>query len=924
MNLQKLLEGVNVLECAAPMELNISAVRYSSRDVQPGDLFVAISGFVTDGHKYIQDAIKRGAAAVLCEKDMPENVPWVKVSSSREALAVLGANWYGHPAKSMKIIGVTGTNGKTSVTYLLKELLEKALKVKVGLIGTICNLIGDAALETERTTPESFELQGLLAKMREAGCQYVVMEVSSHALALSRVGGMEFAVGAFTNLTKDHLDFHKTMPAYAAAKALLFSCCKEGVFDIDGPWADTMMAAATSTKYTVSTKYAANLRAKNAILASDHIEMDVWEGERCAHLTLGIPGRFTVSNALVVLGIARRLGISLEAAVDALSLAKGVKGRIEVVPTPGKDYTVLIDYAHTPDGLENVLRSVRDFCKGRIITVFGCGGDRDKTKRPLMGEIAARLSDYVIVTSDNPRTEVPMEIIRDILQGIGEEKKALLVEENRRKAIRLALQEAKKDDMIILAGKGHETYQILGTEKLHLDEREEVATALGYGLTLQQAAAFCNGKVAPRFAELRFFGANFDTRRLKEGELFVALQGARDGHDFVPAALEKGAAAVLASKPLGENTPAIYVEDTTLALQSLAKGYRECLNLLSVGITGSVGKTTTKEMIAAVLEQGYVTQKTAENFNNGIGLPVSVLGLRETCRAAVLEMGMNHAGEIAALTAIAQPDIAVITNIGTMHIENLGSQEGILQAKLEILQGLRPGGRVIFCGDDEYLSKAAKNCGAVTYGLGEHNDVRATDIAETETGTRFTIHTWHGAFSVELPVAGKHNVLNALAAATVGMICKLGEAEIQKALGNFRNTGMRQNIYTKNGIRILEDCYNAGPESMAAALEVLKKSPGRKIAALGGMLELGAFAPRAHYAVGQKAAELCDALFAYGENSEEYVRGARDAGLTQAQSFPSHEALAQALKETLRAGDNLLVKGSRGMKMEKVLQLMEE
>ncbi len=924
MNLQELLAGVSVLERTAPMELNISAVRYSSRDVQPGDLFVAISGFVTDGHKYIADAVKRGAAAVLCEKDMPESVPWVKVPSSREALAVLGANWYGHPAKSMKIIGITGTNGKTSVTYLLKELLEKALKVKVGLIGTICNLIGEEVLETERTTPESFELQGLLAQMRDAGCEYVVMEVSSHALALSRVGGMEFSVGAFTNLTEDHLDFHKTMLAYAQAKALLFEKCKEGVFDIDDPWAQTMMETAASTKYTVSTKYAADLRAENALLASDRIEMDVLEGENRAHLTLGIPGRFTVSNALVVLGIARKLGVSLEEAVSALSLAKGVKGRIEVVPTPGKDYTVLIDYAHTPDGLENVLRSVRDFCKGRIITVFGCGGDRDKAKRPLMGEIAARLSDHVIVTSDNPRTEVPMDIIEDILRGIRAGQASVIVEENRRKAIRLALQEAKKDDMIILAGKGHETYQILGAEKLHLDEREEVATALGYGLTLQQAAAFCKGTVEPRFADIRFFGANFDTRRLKEGELFVALQGARDGHDFVPAALEKGAAAVLASKPMGEDIPAIYVEDTTLALQSLAKGYRECLNLTCVGITGSVGKTTTKEMIAAVLEQGYVTQKTAENFNNGIGLPVSVLGLREDCRGAVLEMGMNHFGEIAALTAIAQPDIALITNIGTMHIENLGSREGILQAKLEILQGLRPGGKVIFWGDDEYLSKVAENYGALTYGFGAHNDVRATDLAETQAGLRFTLHAKNRSFPVELPAAGEHNVLNALAAATVGLLCGLEEAQIQKALGNFRNTGMRQNIYTKKGIRIIEDCYNAGPESMAAALEVLKKAPGRKIAALGGMLELGELAPRAHYAVGQKAAELCDALFAYGENSEEYVRGAKDAGLTRAQAFPSHEALAQALKETLQEGDSLLVKGSRGMKMEKVLQLMEE
>ncbi len=478
MKLQKLLKGVAVLEKSAPEELNISGVKYSSREVQPGDLFVAVPGYVTDGHRYIADAVERGAAAVVCEREMPGNAPWIKVASSRETLAKLGANWYGEPAKAMKIIGVTGTNGKTSVTYLLKELLERALGARVGLIGTICNMIGQEILETERTTPESFELQGLLEKMRHAGCTHVVMEVSSHALALHRVGGMKFAVGAFTNLTEDHLDFHKTMEEYGKAKALLFEQSVEGVFDVDDPWAEKMMAFAKSTKYTVSTQYEADLQAKNICLASDHVEMDILEGKQQIHLRLGIPGRFTVSNALVVLGIARRLGIDLETAVSALSGAQGVKGRIEVVPTPNRDYTVLIDYAHTPDGLENVLRSVRDFCKGRLLVVFGCGGDRDKTKRPVMGGIAAKYADYVIVTSDNPRTEEPMAIIGDILAGMEGTKTPYTVEENRRKAIRLALREGKKDDIIVLAGKGHETYQILGTEKVHLDEREEVAAAL--------------------------------------------------------------------------------------------------------------------------------------------------------------------------------------------------------------------------------------------------------------------------------------------------------------------------------------------------------------------------------------------------------------------------------------------------------------
>lgn len=478
MELQKLLKGVEVLQSSASMQTEIKMVRYSSREVEPGDLFVAVPGFTTDGHRYIADAVARGAAVVLCERQIPQDAPWIQVKDARIALAQLGANYYDHPAKKLKLIGVTGTNGKTSVTYLLKELLERALGTKVGLIGTICNMIGQQELHTERTTPESFDLQALLAKMRDAGCTHVVMEVSSHALALHRVEGIRFCVGAFSNLTEDHLDFHGTMENYRLAKAKLFAMCEQGVFNLDDPTAPKMIAGALCAVSTVSTGTVADLRAEQIRLESDRIEMDAVEGEQRVQLRLGIPGRFTVSNALLTLGIARRLGIGLGDAVEALSHARGVKGRIEVVPTPGRDYTVLIDYAHTPDGLENVLRSVRDFCKGRLIALFGCGGDRDRAKRPIMGEIAAQNADLVIVTSDNPRTEVPSAIIGDILAGMRETKTPYIVEEDRRKAIRLALCLGQKNDTIVLAGKGHETYQIIGKEKIHLDEREEVAAAL--------------------------------------------------------------------------------------------------------------------------------------------------------------------------------------------------------------------------------------------------------------------------------------------------------------------------------------------------------------------------------------------------------------------------------------------------------------
>ncbi len=473
MKLEELLQGVQVVDMNAPAQTEITSLTDSSLEACAGGMFIAVRGYATDGHRYIPNAVEAGAGVIVCEDEMPQNAPWVRVKNARSAMAKIASNFYGTP--KVKLIGVTGTNGKTSVTFLLKNVIERVLGTKVGLIGTICNMIGQETLESANTTPGILALHRLLDKMHEAGCTHVVMEVSSHALAQERVGEIPFAVGAFTNLTEDHLDFHGTMEEYARAKSLLFRQCEKSVFNVDDPYSARMMAQA---KDHITVGENGDICAKNVVLASDHIEMQVCGRSFTHEVNVGIPGRFTVSNSLVVFAMALQLGLAPEPIAKALSQAKGVRGRIEVIPTPNQDFTVLIDYAHTPDGMENILRSVRDYARGRVIIVFGCGGDRDRKKRPMMGEIAARLADVVIVTSDNPRTEEPMSIIRDILEGMKNKKTPYIVEENRRKAIRTALRLAQKNDMILLAGKGHETYQILGREKTHLDEREEVASAL--------------------------------------------------------------------------------------------------------------------------------------------------------------------------------------------------------------------------------------------------------------------------------------------------------------------------------------------------------------------------------------------------------------------------------------------------------------
>ncbi len=478
MKLKELLKDISVLAMTADPETEIRDIRYDSRAVEPGDLFVAIEGMQSDGHRFISMAAEKGAAAVLCQRVPEADVPYVLTADSRLALALASCAYFGHPSEKMTMIGITGTNGKTTSTVLLKHLIEDVTGEKVGLVGTISNWIGDEELHTERTTPESYDLQKLFAQMAEAGCAYAVMEVSSHALALDRVAGVRFRAGLFTNLTQDHLDFHKTMEEYAAAKALLFSRCDRAAVNADDPWAGFMQERAHCPVSTFSAQgKQADLWAEDVVLSASDVRFTACTAGERVDVRLGIPGAFTVSNALTAMAAGRLLGFSLPDCAASLGRAKGVKGRVEVVPALD-DLTIVIDYAHTPDALEKVLRTMKEVSLGRVVALFGCGGDRDRTKRPIMGGIAAKEADFSVVTSDNPRTEDPDAIISDILEGIPPEAPMKVICD-RPAAIRWAIDNHLPGDVIVLAGKGHETYQEVNHVKHHMDEREIVAEHLG-------------------------------------------------------------------------------------------------------------------------------------------------------------------------------------------------------------------------------------------------------------------------------------------------------------------------------------------------------------------------------------------------------------------------------------------------------------
>ena len=443
-------------------------------------------------------------------------------------------------------------------------------------------------------------------------------------------------------------------------------------------------------------------------------------------------------------------------------------------------------------------------------------------------------------------------------------------------------------------------------------------------ITLRQAAAWCGGQIDPKYADVTFLGASNDSRNIQPGQLFLALKGARDGHDFIPMAMENGAAAVLCSHCQGD-TPAIVVDDPLKALGDIARGERERIGMKVVGVTGSVGKSTTKEMIACVLEGSYRVSKTPVNHNNNIGMPMAILSMPEDTQVAVLEMGMNHFREIAYLTSIAKPDIGVIVNIGTMHIEHLGSQEGILQAKLEIMEGMGPEGKMILNGDAPLLCHVHKTAPLPVSYFGIHDPgcaVRASDVAQTPGQVSFTVRSDKQSIPMELPVDGEHYISDALAAISVGIAMGISMVTIRQRLAAFRNMAGRQEILEVKGFTIIKDCYNAGPESMAAALTVLGNKPGRHIAVLGDMLELGVCAQAEHFRIGRIAAEKADMVLAYGPNSVRIINGCLTGGMpdSKALAFTDRDQLVEMLLQVAKPGDVLLFKGSHGMHMELALE----
>ncbi len=486
MKLENLVKNLDFDLLKGSLDVDIKFLTIDSRNVSEGALFICISGFNVDGHKFIKSACEKGAAAVLCMRDMEteNDATVIKVKDTREALALISNNFFDRPSEKFKLIGVTGTNGKTSSTYFIETILNSVGR-KTGVIGTVeTRICGKKFLPDEAgihiaasTTPDNIELNMLFNVMTGKNVDDVIMEVSSHALELKKVDYCDFYIGVFTNLTQDHLDLHGNMENYCDAKARLFKMCKYGIVNADDEYFDKIIENANCEITTFGIEKDCNIKALNIKYYMDKVKFDVLIDGVIYPFELNIPGRFSVYNALGAIGVALRMGISVLDIQKGVNMIKGVPGRIQNIKND-KGFNVIVDYAHTPDGLENIISSVREFTNGKIITVFGCGGDRDRKKRPIMGEIVSKLSDFSVLTSDNPRSEEPLSIIKEIETGVKPITENYISVVDRKEAIFKAIAMAETGDSVIIAGKGHEDYEIFADRTIHFDDTEVAKEAL--------------------------------------------------------------------------------------------------------------------------------------------------------------------------------------------------------------------------------------------------------------------------------------------------------------------------------------------------------------------------------------------------------------------------------------------------------------
>ncbi|MCD8515850.1 MAG: bifunctional UDP-N-acetylmuramoyl-L-alanyl-D-glutamate--2,6-diaminopimelate ligase MurE/UDP-N-acetylmuramoyl-tripeptide--D-alanyl-D-alanine ligase MurF [Burkholderiaceae bacterium] len=911
----KLDELVTQLRAVSPL----GSLCLDSRQVSAGDVFLACPGHDADGRDFIGDAIARGAVAVVYEAGLTAlqeqalgKAPGWSISGLRNLLGELASSWWNEPSLALTVIAMTGTNGKTTTTQWLAAALNSA-GIPCGVIGTLgVGGLDGHAVEGGLTTPDVVSMHRHLADLRALGATHVVLEASSIGLQQGRLDAVKVDVGVFTNLTQDHLDYHGDMQTYAQAKALLFARdeLKHAVINADDQYADIMRSRCKAEVLSYGLfSTVATIKAEDVTQGSEGQGFRLVEGDEVIEVKTPFVGAYTISNLLAVASVLRALGWPLANVGSALQALPAVNGRMEPVEPIQSDSSVprvFVDYAHTPDALANVLQALAPLARardGRLWCVVGCGGNRDPHKRPLMARAAQKHADCVLLTSDNPRYEDPKAILQDMVQGLSSLDR-VEIEVDRAVAVLGAIWQANSKDVVLLAGKGHEQYQEVAGRKYAFDDRQWARL----GLLMAQ-------KPVP---------VQTDSRQLAGGALFVALRGERfDGHDYLDSVHAAGAVAALVERvDESVDLPQIVLGDTLKALQTMAVAWRRRFDLPVIGITGSNGKTTTKEMTAAVCRAWVGVDQalsTTGNLNNEIGVPLTIMRLREHHRVAVIEMGMNHPGEIAQLAKIAQPTIGLVLNAQREHQEFMQTVQAVAQENGQALCALPADGVAVYPAGDIYselwagLAKHVQT--HLTFGQSDQAAMMIQDCRLDALGSQFVLRYRQEAVDVKLPVAGLHNVFNAAAAAACAVAAGVPLQRAADALQDFVAVKGRLLVHRlPDGLTLVDDTYNANPDSVRAAIDVLTTLSAPRALVLGDMGEVGDNGPQMHTEVGRYARDKSiDYLWALGQATRDSV----EAFGVDARWFESPEALCEYATSVKPA--SVLVKGSRFMAMERVV-----
>jgi UDP-N-acetylmuramyl-tripeptide synthetase/UDP-N-acetylmuramoyl-tripeptide--D-alanyl-D-alanine ligase len=955
--------AISLADLAGPLvpagleRIEITGMTADSRQVQPGYLFAALPGVKADGARFISDAVKAGAAAILGPRSLPPGVagyvPVLRVDDPRHELAKMAARF--HSGQPDTVVGVTGTNGKTSVASFTRQIW-KALGLSAASMGTtgISAPYGEEKLT--HTTPDPIEMHRQLARMAFRGVTHLALEASSHGLMQRRLDGVRFAAAAFTNLSRDHLDYHHTFEDYFAAKMILFEeLLSEGgvaVVNADSEHAAQVSKICVERGIRLMTvgRDGRDIRLLGQEREGFAQKLKLRFGGKIVDVRLPLVGEFQASNALVAAGLALATGGKVEQVMRALEKLTGARGRLEMVARVANGAPVFVDYSHTPDALENALGALRPYAANKLAVVFGAGGDRDPGKRSQMGEVAARLADLVYVSDDNPRSEDPAAIRAEIMKGCPEAVEVA----GREEAIRRAMRELPPGSVLLVAGKGHETGQEIAGEVQPFSDHDVVLSAVGRaeaavamsepeakGLWAVKDLVAATGGQLHGIPREPLNGVSIDSRTCQKGDVFFAIKGENmDGHDYAAKALEAGAGVAVVSRSDDEMRAAgavLEVDDTLRALEDLGRAGRARCGGQIIAVTGSVGKTSTKEALKLALSACGEAHASAASFNNQWGVPLTLARMPESAQFGVFEIGMNHAGEITPLTKMVRPHVAIVTTIAESHLGYFESLDEIAEAKAEIFTGLEPGGVAVINRDTPYfemLDAAAKTAGAevvISFGKHDEADVQLGKLVLHSSCSCVTARVFDEEVCFKLGTPGEHIAVNALAVLAAVKATGADLARATMALGDLqpaKGRGVRFKLPVEDGwLTLIDESYNANPTSMRAAIALLGQAKpgkgGRRIAVLGDMLELGEAASKLHKELSIPLQDAgVDAVYSCGAQMRHLHEAlGEDMEKTHA---PSSDALREPLLETLKAGDVVMVKGSLGSRMGPLVEAMRE